>query len=406
MALSAPMTHADSLDTLPFAISGGAPNLELRERYEFVDRDRLSDNANALTLRTRLGYTTGKWNGLDAMAEYEGTIAEGGKAYRPTPTSTTNATFPVVSDPEGNELNQMFLRYTGLPQTAVKLGRQRLILDNARFIGNAGWRQNEITYDGVTAVNTSIPKTTITYAYLSNENNFTYGDAPMRTHLANAAFAPSPMFNLVGYMYLINFQQQTPNSGQAAAGPKSTASNLIGNKDYGARSFGAVPVGGTKLLYTLEYARQMNYGQSASTVSTVYYLIEPGLSYKKFTGKLGYEVLGSNGTNAFQTPLATLHAFQGWGDLFLTTPKLGIEDAYLSLGGTVEKVALLAMYHDFHAVKDGNKGGDHYGEEFDVQISRPITKSLSVLAKYADYVAKDSVTFSTQKAWLQLEYKF
>ena len=42
-----------------------------------------------------------------------------------------------------------------------------------------------------------------------------------------------------------------------------------------------------------------------------YYLIEAGAAYKPIpvTGKLGYEVLGGDGTWGFQTPLATLHSF-------------------------------------------------------------------------------------------------
>ena len=38
-----------------------------------------------------------------------------------------------------------------------------------------------------------------------------------------------------------------------------------------------------------------------------------------------------SGNRAFQTPLATKHAFQGWADQFLTTPADGIEDAYLGV---------------------------------------------------------------------------
>jgi len=400
---TASIAGADSLGALPYALSGGSPNVEARERYEFVDRDQMSNNANALTLRLRVGYTTGKWNNLDLMGEFEGTLAEGGESYNSTRNGKT--TYPTVADPSGNELNQLFIRYAGPKKTVVKLGRQRLILDNARFIGNAGWRQNEITYDGLSIVNTLLPKTTISYAYLSNENNFTYGDAPMRTHLVNAAYAWSPKFNLTAYGYLIDFKQQTPDSGQATAGAGATASNLIGNKDYGLRSFGAVPVKSVKLLYTLEYARQENYGASSSAVGSVYTLIEPGLSYRKLTAKAGYEVMGGNGNNGFQTPLATLHAFDGWADIFLTTPKYGLEDKYVSLGGNYRKLALLAAYHDFSAVTNGNKGGNHYGSEYDLQASYPISKNFSVLAKYADYNA-DHFPFDTRKAWLQLEYKF
>ena len=46
----------------------------------------------------------------------------------------------------------------------------------------------------------------------------------------------------------------------------------------------------------------------------------------------GIEYLEGNGTIGFSTPLATLHKFQGFADVFLTTPASGITDAYGKLG--------------------------------------------------------------------------
>ena len=47
--------------------------------------------------------------------------------------------------------------------------------------------------------------------------------------------------------------------------------------------------------------------------------LAPALGALEF--KLGYEELGSNaGLYGLQTPLATLHAFNGWADKFLVTP--------------------------------------------------------------------------------------
>jgi hypothetical protein len=130
--------------------------------------------------------------------------------------------------------------------------------------------------------------------------------------------------------------------------------------------------------------------------------------------KAGYEVLGggdagsskvNNSNLAFQTPLATKHAFQGWADVFLTTPADGIEDAYFGataplLGGTAQ-----AVYHDFSA----QQGGDNYGEEFDLSYGHPIpgVKGLVALAKYANYDSADNaLTVDTEKFWLQLQYSY
>ncbi|MNY14469.1 hypothetical protein D3C86_1476460 [compost metagenome] len=109
------------------------------------------------------------------------------------------------------------------------------------------------------------------------------------------------------------------------------------------------------------------------------------------------------GNRAFQTPLATKHAFQGWADIFLTTPADGIKDSYLSastplLGGTVT-----GMYHDYRA----ELGSSHYGDEINISYARPIPllKGLTALAKYARYDADDA-NVDTDTLWLQAQYSY
>src|SRR3546814_9023927 len=72
-----------------------------------------------------------------------------------------------------------------------------------------------------------------------------------------------------------------------------------------------------KLSYAASYARQSDYRNNPNDYSAEYYLVEAGLGFSGFTIGGGYEVLGAdNGValTSFQTPLATLHKFQGWAD--------------------------------------------------------------------------------------------
>lgn len=48
----------------------GTVNLDVRFRYEHADIDALGDS-NAFTVRTRLGYTTTRFEGVQAMVELE-----------------------------------------------------------------------------------------------------------------------------------------------------------------------------------------------------------------------------------------------------------------------------------------------------------------------------------------------
>ena len=55
-----------------------------------------------------------------------------------------------MGDPETTELNQAYLSFRG-GETILSAGRQRLVLDNARFVGEGAWRQNQQTFDALTA---------------------------------------------------------------------------------------------------------------------------------------------------------------------------------------------------------------------------------------------------------------
>jgi hypothetical protein len=132
------------------------PTIDIRARYEFGDTDGL-DQSHAFTFRERLGLKTKAWNGFSAFVEGEFSQAavddynaNAGPEANPYDPANT-----VISDPETNELNQGFLQYEGF-DTVAKAGRQRIIYDNAAFIGNVGWRQNEQTYDAISLSNKSI----------------------------------------------------------------------------------------------------------------------------------------------------------------------------------------------------------------------------------------------------------
>jgi hypothetical protein len=63
-----------------------------------------------------------------------------------------------------------------------------------------------------------------------------------------------------------------------------------------------------KISYAFEYAQQDNKTVDADMK---YMLAELGVSVVGLTGKLGYEVMGSDaGKESFSTPLATVHNLQ------------------------------------------------------------------------------------------------
>lgn len=380
-------------ENLGEAITNGKPYLDLRYRYEFVNQDGYDKNAHANTIRLRLGYTTGKFFGFDIHVDLEAVQILGADNFNSTDNGKTE--YPVVADPEDTELNQAFLRYTGISDTVFKLGRQRIKLDNDRFIGNVGWRQNEQTFDAFRVHNTSIPNTTLTFVYLANVNRIFGEHHSTRANIDLEA----PVFHLnykfsfgglSAYAYLFD-NKDTPNAS---------------HQNYGLRFTGDYSVSPVvDLLYTLELTKQDKYKDGVDTIDVSYSLLELGCLWKGFTVKLGYERLGGNGDYGFQTPFATLHAFNGWTDRFLATPKDGLVDGYLALSYKLSiserPLTLRAIYHDFGS----DKNSIDYGTEWNLLALTTLWTNFDVLLKYANYKAKDWAS-DTTKFWTAIQYRF
>ena len=138
---------------------------------------------------------------------------------------------------------------------------------------------------------------------------------------------------------------------------------------------------------------------------------------KPFAFGAGCEVLGSGendgaggGRAAFRTPLATLHAFNGWADVFLNTPADGLRDLYAFAEITLPKeVPLRVVYHKY----DADHGNDDFGHEVDVIASRKFGRNWTALLKYACYMGNDAAPpaltaadVDVHKFWAQVEFNF
>jgi hypothetical protein len=391
---------AAGLGPVAGAIGETKPLADLRLRYETVDQEPFAREAEALTLRARLGFETGKaWN--------TALLVEGDFLW-PLVTdynSTTNgkALHPVVADPEAYELNRLQLTNTSIVDTTITVGRQRIVLDDHRFVGNVGWRQNEQTFDAVRVVNRHIPNVVIDVSYLNqvnrvfgpdgrpgaNDGRFT-GD----NFLANLAWQ-LPLGKLTGFAYLTEFEQ-------APLPLRDTAST------YGLRFQGERPLAKIRLGYVASWATQRDRGRNLLQFSNDYWLVELTGTFRQYSLGAGYELLEGNGAKGFATPLATLHKFQGWADKFLATPANGIADAYLNAAynrkgvGMLETLGLTASWHDYQS----DRLSTGYGSELDLQLQGKYRRYTGTL-KYARFDADGGAPASlrdTSKVWAQLDF--
>ncbi len=118
-------------------------------------------------------------------------------------------------------MNRLQLTNTRLPGTTLILGRQRIALDDQRFVGNVGWRQNEQTFDAVRVVSKSVPTLTVDATYLNQVNRVFGPDSPQgRWHgdgwLGNVAWQ-LPIISLTTFAYVLDFEPLTRFPGLSGA---------------------------------------------------------------------------------------------------------------------------------------------------------------------------------------------
>lgn len=415
VCLNSSQVHADELIDI---VRNGKFYGDLRYRYEHVNQDGFSKDATASTFRSRLGLISGKFMGFQGAAELDTIGTIGTSRYN----STINGKrqYPVVADPHTNELNALWMSWEGLYGSKVKVGRQPINLDNLRFIGTVGFRQNDQTYDSVVVTNKGIKGLELFYSFTHRVNRIfghksRVGRFHTETHMGRAVYEFWPKQKLTAYTYWLNFNR--------------SRSSALSSKTYGLRLTGSLPVPGIEdvsVAYVLEGARQHDNGHNPNSYQADYYHVSPSITWRTLTFGAGIESLGGNGRHAFSTPLATLHKHNGWADKFLVTPADGLQDRYLSiqykvagLNRWLDSTVIQLIYHDYNAVK----GSASFGNEWNARIFRvfnaeeiglPYVKQLSIGLKYADYDASKNFdvnnrkifNIDARKGWFTLGAKF
>ncbi|MDR6841861.1 alginate export family protein [Pseudoxanthomonas sacheonensis] len=381
------------------------PIVDLRLRHEGVEQAGLARDAEAITLRARAGAEIS--NGVFAfLAEAEGTAAID-ERYNSGLNGKT--AYPLVADPENIELNRVQVQYKGFANTMLSIGRQRINLDDQRFVGAAGWRDNEQTFDAARVEWTGpgqskLSKLKLDASYAWSVRTIWGKDGVGARQQAiggdnffgNLSY-PTAWGTLSGFAYLID-QDEAAVSGRR-----------LSSQTYGVRLAGARPLAAAKLNYALSYAGQSDYHNNPNHYSAEYWLADTSVDVGAFRLGAGYEVLGADAglaLTSFQTPLATAHKFQGWADKFLTTPPNGVRDQYFSFGwnrkqfGKLSNVSLNAVWHRFGS----DRLSQDYGDELNLIATAKIGK-FNLLAKHADYRA-DQFATDTRKTWLQVEWSY
>lgn len=403
---------AEEADPGPFTrlFTEGEVDLDFRYRYEFVDQEccdptepagtDFDDDAHALTLRSRLSYRSGTWRNFGFFAEAEdvrSTFVNDFNAGAGDTVSREN--YPQVNDPEVTQVNQAYVDYTGVERLRLRLGRQRINFDNQRFVGGVIWRQNEQTYDAVSAAYDH-ERFDAFYGYVRKvqrlfSDDVAAGDHKQNgTHLLNVSGQLSDWGKLSGYVYHIDNQDE----------------ELFSTSTFGARFIGSRPLENVSIRYALEYAYQEDAGDNPTSYDADYFLADFGVIVDALDVGVGYELLSGAEDGRFVTPLSTLHAHDGWADKFLFggtgNPPGGLEDRFLKVKFTFGDYVLEGRYHDF----DSDDLGDDLGQELNLSLERPLGEYVRMLIKYADFDGEGEFSATdlsdTRKFWLQFTVTF
>ena len=370
---------------LRVAIADGSTALRIRYRLEHVDQADFDEQALASTALARWTWNSAQDNAWSAGLEADYVFVAGIEDFNSTTNGKTQ--FPTVADPEGGDLNQAFLKYSGEGVT-VTAGRQRINLGNQRFVGGVAFRQNEQTYDGL-RVQLSRGGAMLDYTYVNNINRiFGPGDGAQPgdwygdSHFLRGSIRPAPDQEIAAFAYLLDLSNDN--------GPPNS------NASYGVSYRGAFD------FVTLDatFARQSDWADNPTAYDAPHFSVQGVFPLGGGALTVGYDIMGSDdGRYSFRTPAATLHRYQGWTDKFLIAPPDGVKDAWFSIAGNIGGARLTGVYHDFSA----HEGGRSYGSELGFDVTYTLPNRVSLEFKIATY-DPDGFATDTTKAWFLVGY--
>lgn len=376
----------------------GQIHIDARLRYEAVEQTGKLD-AEAFTLRTRLGWTSPQVSGLSLLAEIENVIDLGGDRNSGLNGETAFAT---IKDDDNTELQRLRLDWVANENLRFRVGRQNLSFDNSRFIGSPGWRQDKTSHDAAVA-RFSYGDFTASYVYHWQINRGPGEDFDWETdsHLFHLSVSPRDNLSVTGFAYIIDLTDP------AAPADRSNAT-------FGVRVVGQVPLGDWTLGYNAMAATQNEYGSASVDYTLGYFGGELSLARDGWRVRAGAEALEGDGTRAVSNPLSSNHGTAGWADAIhgggAMAPADGVNLVYLGgrYGRDVDAGFIRSYAFGFTAWDfEFERTGADLGEELDLFAQFGLTDHVELHIQYADYdgVEANGAPADRTKSWVFLTYR-
>jgi hypothetical protein len=376
------------------------PLLDARLSAEHIEQEGLTQgNSEALTLRLRPGLeaSVDEWR---VLLQAVGTVALVDNYYDGLHGAADR---PLIADPETISIYRAQVQYREGP-LAVTIGRQRISLDEDRFVDASAVRQNGVSYDGV-RLEWAAGGLRTDLSYIWN----------VRTVWGEDGYGARPA-DISGSSVFVNLGHATPLGELTAYAYIAEQDELLffnralSSQTYGLRLAGDQSSGETlRVNYVFSAAQQSDYAANPNDYAAHFYLADIALDISSFQLGVGYDVSGADAgapLTSFQYPYGSGFRYRGNAGKFQIIPPDGLHDLYFRVAHRLQPTPFFdsarvqATYHDFSSDRDARP----YGSELDLSVTAQRGQYAFVL-RYSDY-ATDGFATDTQKLALQVEWTF
>ena len=276
------------------------------------------------------------------------------------------------------ELFEAWTEYTFSGHYAIRAGRQRLMLDNERLIGQKNWTQEGISHDVIT----------FTGKFKHFEASLIAGMNQRSEQFSGTSY---PWNEVMNYKYIsilhfkILFNDKLTLSGLNIA----DGFELVSRKEvFRYTNGGRITYSNNNLTATLHGYYQ--HGKNPSDIKLDAWYINPELSYqfsKKLQFRGGVEVFSGTSDGlaeqgkSFSTLYGSGHKFSGHMDYFTSFPAhtkgYGLINPYILCQITLKKnYTLTSDFHTFHALHNPiylqTTQSSYFGFEQDITLSKKL----------------------------------